>query len=623
MSDSDLSVYDYDSSDSSDILHNIGDQIQLKSDTLIVIQNDQMILVKQQQCCLLDSNLIIQQIEQNSCTSPLKVIVYQNRYVVQAANALYYLNGCSLEQFISCESIEDIFIVENKLYVLRYERIYLFTNNRLKIDRFQPGYMHMYQFCGTSYSLESSLPQIKKQMTSLYKLGQQKQVIKEYQDLLPVFNSLNILVFKDNNHIYVFNLTNEQLVQVDEKFGDNQINNQIEVGENGVQLKRKIQEELFGTEIYEQTCQMIKEWNDKNKNQIIIIMSQKLEKCQLMHVFKPLPYVDLYIAIEDNLLHIVDKEMNILKQTPINCKLYSGYEDSTMCEDPIIFEGYFSNAILCKGKIYIQVINKVYQLKDSMLQFFIEIPDFKYNDTNSYYCAIFSVQNELYLRNMYTYYVYRDEQLQPIKEQLIWAFQSHDQVFTYEWTQDQIDDVMKVNEFLGDKEERHIIYLPKVDYASYTQNGIMIALYYDTCSQIIDLQTGNKIEIEIDQDDPLKYIELGDFGLQFQKDIVSKYLGDSVYWRQLEIYQKFITQQMEYPSYLHEIHNIIPFNLILEQYQIQYSERVGKTLNKIIALNEKIISKQTQILSKIDIQVSVQHNLALLLQQSIFGEITQ
>ncbi|CAL6109480.1 Hypothetical_protein [Hexamita inflata] len=151
----------------------------------------------------------------------------------------------------------------------------------------------------------------------------------------------------------------------------------------------------------------------------------------------------------------------------------------------------------------------------------------------------------------------------------------------------------------------------------------MIALYYDTCSQIIDLQTGNKIEIEIDQDDPLKYIELGDFGLQFQKDIVSKYLGDSVYWRQLEIYQKFMTQQMEYPSYLHEIHNIIPFNLILEQYQIQYSERVGKTLNQIIAFNEKIISKQTQILSQIDIQVSVQHNLALLLQQSIFGEITQ
>ncbi|CAL6109482.1 Conserved_hypothetical protein [Hexamita inflata] len=174
--------------------------------------------------------------------------------------------------------------------------------------------------------------------------------------------------------------------------------------------------------------------------------------------------------LQSKTIYIVDKEMNILKQTPINCKLYSGYEDITMCEDPIIFEGYFSNAILCKGVIYIQVINKVYQLKDSMLQFFIEIPDFKYNDTNSYYCAIFSVQNELYLRNMYTYYVYRDEQLQPIKEQLIWTFQSHDQVFTYEWTQDQIDDVMKVNEFLGDKEERHIIYLPKVDYASYTQN---------------------------------------------------------------------------------------------------------------------------------------------------------
>ncbi|CAL6054673.1 Conserved_hypothetical protein [Hexamita inflata] len=620
MSDSDLSVYDYSSESSGVILHNIGDQIQLQSDTLIVIQNNQIILVKQQQCCLLDSNLIIQQIEQNSCTTPLKVIVYQNRYVVQSANALYYLNGCSLEQFISCESIEDIFIVEDKLYVLRYERIYLFTNNRLKIDRFQPGYMHMYQFCGASYSLESSLPQIKKQTTSLYKLGQQKQVIQEYQDQFPIFNSLNILVFKDNNHIYVFNLTNEQLVQVNEKFDENQINNQIEVGENGVQLKRQIQEELFGTEIYELTCQMIKEWNDKNK---IIIMSQKLEKCQLMHVFKPLPYVDLYIAIENNLLHIVDKEMNILKQTPINCELYSGYEDCTMCDDPIIFEGYFSNVILCKGVIYIQVMNKIYYLKDSMLQFFIEIPDFEYNDTNSYYCVIFSVQNELYVRNMQRYYIYRDEQLQPIKEQLIWAFQSHNQVFIYEWTQDQTDDVMKVSEFLSDKEERHIIDLPKVDYASYTQNGIMIVLYYDTCSQIIDLQTGNKIEIQIDQDDPLKYIELGDFGLQFQKDIVSKYLGVGVYQRQLEIYQKFMAQQMKYPGYLHEIHNIIPFKLILEQYKIQFSERVGKTLNKIIALNEKIISKQTQILGQIDIQVSIQHNLVLLLQQSIFGEVTQ
>ncbi|CAL6067610.1 Hypothetical_protein [Hexamita inflata] len=90
----------------------------------------------------------------------------------------------------------------------------------------------------------------------------------------------------------------------------------------------------------------------------------KLEQCQLMHVFKPLPQYDLYMVIEDNYLYVIDQESNILSKSQIACELYSGFE--TMCPQlGQIYHYYNYQMIPCNGVLYIQIHQSVYKLQNA------------------------------------------------------------------------------------------------------------------------------------------------------------------------------------------------------------------------------------------------------------------
>ncbi|CAL5997457.1 Conserved_hypothetical protein [Hexamita inflata] len=400
-------------------------------------------------------------------------------------------------------------------------------------------------------------------------------------------------------------MTNEKVVAVNQVFGQLRINNYLELGMNGIKLQKDKFYELFGDNELEVTFEQ----------QIELTQNTKLEKYLLMHVLKPLPYVDLYIVIEDNNLYIIDKDMNILQQTEINCEIYSGYQNPNLCNGQIIQEGYFSQLIICKGVIYIQILNKVCYLHNQQFELLIEIPDFDYDDTNSYYCSIFSLNDQLYIKNTTQCFIYRDNQLIAVDSQ-IWAFQSQNQVFMYNWQyvnnfKDGIYNEVSVYEFQVNN-KRNIKNLTNVEYVNYMQNGILTVLFRDNTMQIIDLQTGDSKQIVIDYDNYYQYLHLGQFGLQFQEDLVEQYFGPQVYQTQLSFYQAFMHQQMQNHCYLNEIYQIIPFNLIFKQCTIQFFDRAQNITQKTTQIIQNITLKSQKIIGTLDIYTQ---KLNLILKQ--------
>ncbi|CAL6047355.1 Conserved_hypothetical protein [Hexamita inflata] len=629
MSESEYSEYNYDYSDQSDdaevIVYTIDQQIQLKFEfnQFIVPRNSKYIMLSNNQCCLIDKNLIVEKVESHACDRPRKIVFHQNRYIVQTITYLCYLKECSLEIFQDSYYIQNIYVLNGELYGQKNDAVYIFTNNHFKLIEFQPCTIYLRQFCNLTYSFDQSYSQLQNNVCTLYKYDNNgKQLICTYQELMiEFFNLQNIIIFSTQDGAFIFNLVSQKIIKLDqiayEKLKE-EIDDQIELGAFGVQLKKERQIELFGEQVYQQSVEMFQQWTcDEGKPfEKQIERENKLEKYRLMHVFKPFYYADLYISIEDNTLFVVDKDLNILEKTEINCELYSGLQDE-QCDAPIIFEGYFSQAVLCNGRIHIQIKDKVYYLKDKQLQLLVEIPDFDFGDTNSYYNAIFSLNDDLYVKNLGEYYVFKDNQLQLVDKMEMWVFQSNSQVFMY---QDEGDII--VSELVSAKEKRLVTTIPNADYTSYMQNRIMVSLYYETRTLLTDLQTGAQAEIEIDQHDPFQYIELGGFGLQFCQSLVQQHFGN-IYEEQTTLYTQFMKQQMKYPCYLEEILKIIPFKLIFQQVQSQIYAKIHAITGSLTNLRCNVVQKQLQASELMETQINIQHRMALSLESFVECQVNQ
>ncbi|CAL6100339.1 Conserved_hypothetical protein [Hexamita inflata] len=631
MTESEYSEYSYDYSDYSDdsevVVYTVGQQIQLKFEfnQFIVPRNNKYIMLTNKQCCLIDKNLVVERVESHACGRPRKIVFYQNRYIVQTITHLCYLKECSLEQFSESYYISNIYVLNGELYGQKNDAVYIFTNNHFKLIRFQPSStMYLRQFCNLSYSFDQNQSQLQNKVCALYKYDSNgKQLMCTYQELMmEFFNLQNIIIFSTQDGAFIFNLVSQQIIKLDqiayEKLKE-EIDDQIELGAFGFQLKKERQIELFGEQVYQQSVEMFQQWTcDEGKPfEKQSEHENKLAKYQLMHVFKPFYYADLYISIEDNTLFVVDKDLNILEKTEIKCELYSGLQDEQY-DALIIFEGYFSQAVLCNGRIHIQIRNKVYYLKDRKLQLLVEIPDFEFGDTNSYYNAIFSLNDDLYVKNLDEYYVFKDNQLQLVDKMEMWVFQSNSQVFMY---QDEGDII--VSELVSAKEKRHITTMPSEDYCTgYMLNRIMVSQHYETRTLLTDLQTGAQVEIGIDQHAPFKYIELGGFGLQFSQSLVQQHFGN-IYDEQTALYTQFMKQQMKYPCYLEEILKIIPFKLILQQVQSQIYVKIQAITGSLTNLRCNVVQKQLQASELVETQINIQNRMALSLESFVECQVNQ
>ncbi|CAL6067550.1 Hypothetical_protein [Hexamita inflata] len=225
-----------------------------------------------------------------------------------------------------------------------------------------------------------------------------KQIKTDTQiDKILLSCSSTIIFLDEKQEIYVFDMVyqkcaklqqnNKQLTvrksdtqkstqiqsEEDKKLVLDQFYRSLELGQTGLQINNDILVKLFGKnyplDILNYHCKYKLNLEVQHSSTRTHEQVRKLEKCQLMHVFKPMPYQNLYIVIEDDSLYVIDKEMNILQQTPINYDIFSGHVQPMIFEDPIFLRGYKHQMIPCQGNLYIQVQNKVFQLKDTQLQF--------------------------------------------------------------------------------------------------------------------------------------------------------------------------------------------------------------------------------------------------------------
>ncbi|CAL5977534.1 Conserved_hypothetical protein [Hexamita inflata] len=328
---------------------------------------------------------------------------------------------------------------------------------------------------------------------------------------------------------FAFHFTEEQI----------EIDDHLELGRNRLKLKEEILEQHFGSNYSEEVDNYYNNYQQRSSIETVnsqIEAPKKLEKCQLMHVFKPLPYVDLYIVIEDNSLFVVDKEFNILSQSPINCEIYSGYENKT---DGIIsiYEGYQHQLIPCCGKLYIQIRDKVYVLSNSQLKYVFDIQNLRGCNITSYNSCIFCLNNELYIKSLNIIYVYRNQKLVKVRQVEEWNFQHQNKVYSYEWH----GATLNVFEIISENIKQPLFEIDEVEDIWLLLNGILIVKLYSGIFVIADLINANTQEFQLEMRfelDIQNNIVLGSTGVQFNNEVIEEYLGEKFEMKHKGFYEE-------------------------------------------------------------------------------------
>ncbi|CAL6047585.1 Conserved_hypothetical protein [Hexamita inflata] len=366
----------------------------------------------------------------------------------------------------------------------------------------------------------------------------------------------------------------------------------LELGQTGIKINNEILVKLFGNnyplDILNYHCKYCQNQEAQHSSRTHEQVS-KLQKCQLMHVFKPMLYQNLYIVIEDDSLYVIDKEMNILQQTPIDCDIFSGHVQPMVFEDPIFLRGYLHQMIPCQGNLYIQVQNKVFQLKDTQFKFVFKIPNHKMKNTT---CAnIFCFHQELYVKTPTVIYVYRNNELQvasqnELKQIFDLIYQPNTEKQYYKWNDNEkyTVDIWEDDIFLGFSFSRSVNIL-EVKIYHFVNDLIIVKSKYNTV--LIDPISKQIFQFKDDVNNLLHHFELNNCGFQYKNQILRKCFNLDIEQLDLE-YKQLLSDQMQHQCYLDEINKIIPFSLIIKSKQIKFNEKHNSTINRFQSLSAQI-----------------------------------
>ncbi|CAL6047565.1 Conserved_hypothetical protein [Hexamita inflata] len=374
----------------------------------------------------------------------------------------------------------------------------------------------------------------------------------------------------------------------------------LELGQTGLQINNQVLIQLFGEnypiDIQNYYCNFHQKVQPSN---LIYEQVSKLEKCQLMHVFKPLPNQNLYIVIEDDSLYVIDKEMNIIQQTTIDCDIFSGHVQPMILEDPIFLYGYQHQMIPCQGNLYIQVQNIVFQLKDTQLQFVFNIPNYKMKNTS---CTnIFCFRQELYVKTPTIIYVYRNNELQvasqnELKQIFDLIYQPNTEKQFYKWNDNEkyTVDIYGDDIFLGFSFSRSVNIL-EVEMYQFVNDLIIVKSKQNTV--LIDPISKQIFQFKDDVNNLLHHFELNNCGFQYKNQILRKCFNLDIEQLDLE-YKQLLNDQMRHQCYLDEINKIIPFSLIIKSKQIKFNEKHNSTINRFQSLSAQIHNQLSQTIQQ-------------------------
>ncbi|CAL5985004.1 Conserved_hypothetical protein [Hexamita inflata] len=429
-----------------------------------------------------------------------------------------------------------------------------------------------------------------------------------FQNEYKLHNSKEIGFFTFENGVYLRN--GRQLFQVTEQFDliteinaqtAKYLNEQIttnvrkkKMGDSATKFSA-LEENKCNTTVFALSRLAIDKYNKLNEEEEkiqtrinekkMIFPDKMIGKHQLMNVIKLLPDYDLYMAVENNRIRIVNHEFLVLGEIKVDFDFYTEYQNPNYCNDTVsVFASQLYTACICRGVIYIQYFDKIYKVHDAGLAFVVQIPDLRLQHFDSFFHRMFTLNDNLYVNSLFGYaYILRDDKLHMVQNigERYYQFAKQIVVWTY-----KSETLHKLQQNL---DLTSIGTLPNMKYFSFVGGGTLI-FHSDACENtlIVNMLDQNIVESteQFYHIDKIKNkLELGSTGLQLpDKELIQLFGNDFPSRIQKEFENDLREQISKYPNYLVEVQKII--KQIMPQVPYQMETDLNKLLQSEVDLKK-------------------------------------
>ncbi|CAL6014698.1 Conserved_hypothetical protein [Hexamita inflata] len=362
------------------------------------------------------------------------------------------------------------------------------------------------------------------------------------------------------------------------------------------------------------------------------ITEKYLHKCQLLNVMKLSPKLDVYMAVEDGFIHIIDYDMKVLHQIEVDFDYYAG---SVQFSDPQRKQGLTKiltqNAVIFKEDVYFQVFNQIYKLSRQQLNFVSQLPyssnEIFETNPQSLCCSCNSIEIKIG-RPVDRHSVYKLHNNQLKYSSMVGAFEYQFAGHTVLWYEMEQKLCIIQNSL-----EKDLVIPPQSCTISFCQSGIIILLTcYCQNIYVVDCINGRIKELVDDfrfcEENILNYVALGGAGIQLKDEILVE-LFDADFPAQIRrVYDEYLEKCVqEYPGLG------VQLNQLIESAKDQLPQDYESRLNvipetkiakkpKLEILNDFQLMNVVKLRADLDLYLAVEDNYIYIVnqEQKIFGK---
>ncbi|CAL6020578.1 Conserved_hypothetical protein [Hexamita inflata] len=307
---------------------------------------------------------------------------------------------------------------------------------------------------------------------------------------------------------------------------------------------------------------------------------------QLMHVLKLRPDLDIFIAVEDNFIHIFDSNYLLLDQIPVSFDFYAGKFTKNFNGGRLsVNQAAMFQVQLAAGVIYFQAYEKLYKIVNRSVQFITTVPN---TDNSSWFTPmIFALNDQLYCYdfNCDIYYLTNNQFKKKVVREQPFLFPSYfGKVLMY--------DQRGVSSIRGDFQKQLVCPLPELDDVAL-MHGVYVA-HDQLCKQVyvIDMVTNktavSKNDFSLYKDNIFSVLEVGKSGLKLKDSKLIELFGPEHPKKVQEYYENFImNQQQRFPIYNQTTEALIGFKVLFKYFNQRISDKMTAKTNKINKMNGK------------------------------------
>ncbi|CAL6053236.1 Conserved_hypothetical protein [Hexamita inflata] len=305
-----------------------------------------------------------------------------------------------------------------------------------------------------------------------------------------------------------------------------------------------------------------------------------LDDKQLMNVVKVHPSYDIYVAIENNKLWIINQKKQVLGYFDVQFDFFVGFTTQTK-EGPIkIYTPILYHPTLCNGQIYFQCKSQIVVLQDSQLRVIAQIPNLS-SDESAFHSHLFSIKNRLFVHSAGALYEVKGSSLKLIKglEGQLYFFQYCGRVFVFNYFKERIYEVnadLSVSKICDVQGARELVF---------AQSGIALISCETSKIYMFDLLT---LKLVVLKNETIS-TQLGQIGLELNPNVIQKYLGADFAQNALKKYNNLLTEQyITYPHFKQQMLRFVNLDIIQQYIRIRISESNQSIFDLSLKIKDKM-----------------------------------